>query len=99
MDGEDCERRVHSVDKPAQTLTQKGERGVVKAEGEFLTPNFGERPGQTPRTHDVDQPVPTVTSHGAGGIVESEAYMLPKDGGHKQDYVRGVDHPVGGITT
>ena len=97
--GTDHNCRVHSPDEPLKTLTSKGDKGVVKAEGEFLTPNFGERPGQTPRTHDVDQPVPTVTSHGAGGIVESEAYMLPKDGGHKQDYVRGVDHPVGGITT
>lgn len=93
------ERRVHSTDEPLRTLTQKGERGLVKATGEFLSPNFGERPGQTPRTHSVDAPVPTVTSHGAGGVVETEAFILPKDGGHKQDYVRGVDHPVGGITT
>lgn len=95
----DCRRRVHDPDAPLQTLTAKGERGVVRAKGEFLIPNFGERPTQTPRTHSVDEPVPTVTSHGAGGVVEAEAYVLPQHGGHKKDYVKGVDRPVSAITT
>lgn len=96
----DCQRRAHSLDEPAQTLTQKGERGLVQpATAEFMTPNFGERPGQTPRTHDVDEPLPTVTSHGAGGIVESEEYILPKDQGHDKRHVKPVDHPMSAITT
>jgi DNA (cytosine-5)-methyltransferase 1 len=72
---------------------------VAQERGEFLSPNFGERPTQTPRSHSVDEPTPTVTGHGAGSVVETEAYILPKDGGHKQDYVRSVRHPAGGITT
>ena len=72
-------------------------RGLVN--GAFITPNFGERPTQTPRTHDVDAPAPTVTSHGAGGIVESEAYILPKDSGWDQKNVRSVDQPASTLTT
>lgn len=56
---EDCARRVHSPDDPLQTLTQKGDRGVV----------------------------------------QSEAYILPKDQGHKKDWVKDVDTPVSALTT
>jgi DNA (cytosine-5)-methyltransferase 1 len=95
----DCDRRVHDVDQPLLTFTAKGERGLVKAEGEFITPNFGEAPGQEPRTHSVDDPVPTVTSHGAGGVVRSEAYIIPHHAGSKKDWVKGVDSPVSTVTT
>lgn len=94
----DCARRVHDLDEPLKTLTAKGDRGVVKVEGEFITPNFGERPGQTPRTHSVDAPVPTVTSHGAGGVVAAEAYVVPHHTGSKKDWVKGVDQPVSTVT-
>jgi DNA (cytosine-5)-methyltransferase 1 len=87
------------VDQPLLTFTAKGERGLVKAEGEFITPNFGEAPGQEPRTHSADDPVPTVTSHGAGGVVRSEAYIVPHHAGSKKDWVKGVDSPVSTVTT
>ena len=95
----DCDRRVHDLDQPLHTLTAKGDRGVVKVSGEFITPNFGERPGQAPRTHSVDSPVPTVTSHGAGGVVESEAYVVPHHTGSKKDWVKSVDQPVSTVTS
>ena len=95
----DCDRRVHDVDQPRHTFTAKGERGLVRAEGEFITPNFGEAPGQEPRTHSVDDPVLTVTSHGAGGVVRSEAYIVPHHAGSKKDWVKGVDSPISTVTT
>jgi DNA (cytosine-5)-methyltransferase 1 len=95
----DCECRVHDLDEPLKTLTAKGERGVVEAEGEFLIPNFGEAPGQTPRTHSVDAPIPTVTSHGAGGVVRAEAYVVPHHSGSKKDWVKSVDQPMSTVTT
>lgn len=95
----DCDRRVYSLDQPLHTVTANGDKGVVRASGEFITPNFGERPAQIPRTHSVDEPLPTVTSHGAGGVVCSEAYIVPKDGGHLKDWVRGIDQPVSTLTT
>lgn len=95
---EDCNRRTKSPDEPLPTLTSKGEHGVVQPEG-YMIPNFGERPGQTPRSHSVDDPVPTVTSHGAGGIVRPEGFVLPKDQGHDGRHVKGVDHPVSAVTT
>lgn len=94
-----CGSRVHDLDNPLHTLTAKGDRGLVKAVGEFITPNFGERQGQTPRTHSVDAPVPTVTSHGAGGIVCSEAYIVPHHTGSNKDWVKGVNQPVSTVTT
>ena len=57
---------VQSLDDPLGSITTK--RGKALAVP-FLVPNFGERPGQTPRTHSVTDPLPTVTSHGAGGLV------------------------------
>lgn len=94
----DCDRRVYDPDKPLHTLTAKGDRGVVTAEGTFMIPNFGEAPGQTPRTHSTDDPIPTVTSHGAGGLVQSEAYVIPHHAGHLKDWVKGVDDPVSAVT-
>lgn len=95
----DCQRRVHDPDEPLQALTAKGERGVVQAKAEFLVPNFGERPGQTPRTHDIDEPLPAVTSHGAGGLVEAEAFLVPQHTGAKKDWVKSLDTPASTITT
>lgn len=34
----------------------------------FLTPFFGERPGQDPRSHALDEALPAVTGQGAGGL-------------------------------
>lgn len=39
----------------------------------FITPNFGERPGQAPRIHSLAEPVPTATSRGAGNLVTPTA--------------------------
>ena len=66
---------------------------------EFLIPNFGELPGQTPRTHDVDSPLPTVTSHGAGGVAKEEAYFVPQHSGSQKDWVRAVNVPLGTVTS
>lgn len=53
----------------------------------FVTPNFGERSGQTPRTHSIDEPLPAVTSHGAGGLVQANlvehAGLAPSPCAHK----------------
>lgn len=95
----DCRRRVHAVDEPLKTVTSKGDRGVTSPTVEFLTPNFGEREGQTPRTHSLDDPIPTVTSHGAGGLVTAEAYLVPQHAGSQKDWVKGVDTPMSTITT
>ena len=65
---------IRDLDKPAATTTcnSRGE-GLVEP---FMIPNFGERPGQTPRTHSVDDPLPTATSHGAGGLVEADGFLI-----------------------
>lgn len=55
------------ADAPLSTVTSKQRHAVCQP---FLVPNFGERPGQSPRTHSVDEPLPAVTSHGAGGLVQ-----------------------------
>ena len=59
-------RRAKSLDTPLGAITGSRDWAVASA---FLIPNFGERPGQTPRTHSLNAPMPTVTSHGAGGLV------------------------------
>lgn len=68
----------------------------------YIVPNFGERPGQTPRSHDVDAPLPTVTSHGAGAIVEP--FLTAFQGDHKgrkdgAKRTRSIDEPLPTATT
>jgi DNA (cytosine-5)-methyltransferase 1 len=50
---------------PLGTITAKNDRAWVTP---FLTAQFGERPGQSPRSHQVDSPIPTVTPRDGGGF-------------------------------
>jgi DNA (cytosine-5)-methyltransferase 1 len=58
-------RRVRGVDVPLPTVC--GNRGDFA----FITTNFGERDGQTPRVHSVGEPLPTVTGAGAGSLIQT----------------------------
>jgi DNA (cytosine-5)-methyltransferase 1 len=55
------------------------------------------------RAHSVDDPLQTITQKAERGLVQpvvvSEAYIIPKDAGHKKDWVKGVDQPVSALTT
>lgn len=62
---------ARDVAEPLPTVATKGAIRLVQP---FLTPNFSERPGQTPRTHSTDRPLPAVTGHGAGMLVEPFIY-------------------------
>lgn len=64
-----------STENPLPTVATKGAISVIMPA--YITPNFGERPGQAPRTHDVDAPLPAPTSHGAGGVVEPRFIVTP----------------------
>lgn len=84
-------------DAPLSTVTTKARHGVVEP---FIVPNFGERPGQSPRTHAVNEPLPTVTSHGAGSLVQP---FLVKLRGTSDDQVHkysaaSLDAPMPTVT-
>ena len=67
------DRRVHEITEPLPSLTTVN--GLAMAQGvaqPYITPNFGERPGQEPRTHSIDEPLPAITGRGAGNLVTPE---------------------------
>ena len=67
-------RYSRSIEEPIPTVTTKNDTTLaIPTCKPFLTPNFGEAPGQDPRTHDIDEPLPTVASHGAGNLVTPAA--------------------------
>jgi DNA (cytosine-5)-methyltransferase 1 len=57
---------ARSVMEPMPTVMTKDRLALCTP---FITPNFGERTGQSPRVHGVDDPLPAVTGHGAGALV------------------------------
>lgn len=58
--------RARDVDTdPLPTLTTAN-RGELA----FITAQFGERPGQSPRVHDVGQPTPTIAATGHVNLIE-----------------------------
>ena len=84
-------KRVRSLDRPFPTQTTKVGQCLVEP---FIVPQFGERPGQSPRVHDLDGPLPTVTSHGAGALVEP--FILKYFGKSK---AQSINKPLGTVTT
>ncbi len=100
-----------SVDKPLNVVLARRTNGLVSSEPleqvNFLVPNFGERPTQTPRTHSVDAPIPAVTSHGAGGLVSGEfnSFLVVSNHGNGPEgdkanlrRAKSVDRPLDTVT-
>jgi len=51
------------------------------------------------RVKPLDEPIKTLTQKGDRGLVSPQAYIIPKDAGHKCDWVKDVDSPVSALTT
>jgi DNA (cytosine-5)-methyltransferase 1 len=62
----DASDRVRSADEPLPTLT-----GANRGELAFITAQFGEREGQSPRVHDVGQPTPAICATGHVNLVQA----------------------------
>lgn len=90
--------RTHDVDEPLPTMTcaNRGEHALIQ---NFIVPQFGERPGQTPRVHDVDAPLPAVTSHGAGALVTPFLVNVAHQEGDATRRQSSIDDPVPTVTT
>lgn len=88
--------RGRDVEHPLGTVT--GSRGYALATP-YLTPRFGEAPGQAPRAHDLGEPLPTATCREGGGMNLVTPYVarLGQTGGNG-DYVNSADSPTTTIT-
>lgn len=53
---------------PLPTVT-----GANRGELAFITAQFGEREGQSPRIHDIEAPAPTGVTLGRGGLIQATA--------------------------
>lgn len=87
----------NAVGNPIDTITAGGRHHGLAMP--YLTPNFGEAPGQMPRTHSLDESMPTVTGHGAGCL--AVPYLLPRQGFydcHRDKPCKSVETPLGTIT-
>lgn len=80
---------ARTVDAPAPSLTAGGTHLGLAS---YLTPFYGERPGQAPRTHAVDAPVPTIPTDPKFGL----AHLVQYNGSGGP---RAVDGPLPTATT
>lgn len=85
-DGHTAAGRTHGLADTLGSLTTKNGRGIAVP---FITPNFGEAPGQTPRTHDLGDALPTITSHGAGMLAVPFQYQLIGQGAGRSRPIDG----------
>ena len=85
---------ARSIERPLGTVIARNHTGVLEP---YLTPQFGERPGQRPRTHSVDAPAPAATSHGAGAL--AQPFLMQIDHASGAGTVRGADEPVATLVT
>lgn len=83
---------ARSADAPVGTLTAKADGCVVAP---FLTPRYGERPGQEPRTHSIEDPSPTVVPDGNGATLIAPHLMTMRNA---QKPHNAADEPVHTLT-
>ena len=80
---------ARSIDLPVPAITAGGTHLGLAS---YLTPFYGERPGQAPRTHDVDAPVPTIPTDPKFGLAHLVQY-------HGTSGPQSVDGPLPTATT
>ena len=91
--------RVRTTDAPAPTV-QCNSRGEGLATPDLKPFSLTSNKGFGDGLRDVDKPSGTMTCNSRGeGVVEPEPFILPKDQGHKGDYVTSVDHPAAAVQT
>lgn len=91
--------RVHSLDEPLRTLTtaHRGELSLVAAS---LQRQFGESNGA-----DAGEPLPTIVAEGQGKTALVSTFLAQHNSDPRADGTkaarkgRGVDEPLGGLTT
>ncbi|WP_020178069.1 DNA cytosine methyltransferase [Methylopila sp. M107] len=83
---------ARSGDAPVGTLTAKADGCVVAP---FLTPRYGERPGQEPRTHSIEDLSATVVPDGNGATLVAPHLMTMRSA---QKPHNAADEPVHTLT-
>ncbi len=86
---------AHPADDPLGTITTKPRFGLATP---FLVPQFGERPGQSPRAHDIEEPTPAITSHGAGALVNPSIIQVNHGDDPGPSRIQAVSDPLPTLT-